>query len=236
MKSANLAKWLATFLFISPAFAQASLITIEYSGVITSSMENRPGRDVFSYEIGDRINGVAVIDLSKGVDELPQSSEARYRNQPDEGGLLQNTFTPPYVTEHLDSVSIQDNVLYSGEMVDRITLNDRALYYRDLGNGGYENSDFSVSLYLIFNPDTFTHDNLHGVRSGDYLPVLAASSGAASMSWMHYSDQMVGGAFTDGIDFSIDSVKIRRSYIPEPSALALMMLAIAGVGHRRRNS
>lgn len=230
----KISTWLTSLLFAFPLVAQASIITIEYSGVVTWSMESRPGREFFSYEEGDRISGVAVIDLSNATDEAPETNKAYYRSQPQEDGLLKNTIGPGYVTEHLDSITFQDDTLYSGEVVDRITLDDRAIYYKDLGHGGYENSDFNFSLFLILDSDAFIGDNLQNLKTGQALTVLPGSTGSASASWMHYSNQMVGGAWADGIDFTIDSVKVFRSNVPEPASLASLLLGIFLLAARRR--
>lgn len=227
---------LISLLLAFPAIAQASIITIEYSGIITWSMPAaRPSTDVFPYQEGDRITGSIKIDLFKGQDQLPETDRAEYRTKPGASGLVTTNFVPDYQSGQDDVVKVWDNVLVDGKSVDKLTIGDVVHYHVDLGYMDYERENYKFNIEIILDRDWFSGDRLNPVNTELATPVLPGSGGSLFADRIVYIDQNVHAWWNDGIDFSVDSLKITQASVPEPAPLVPLLLGAFLIALKRKN-
>jgi hypothetical protein len=232
----KISTWLISLLLAFPAITQASIISIEYSGIITWSMPAaRPSTDIFHYQEGDRITGSVKIDLSKGWDQLPEADRAEYRTKLGASGLVTSNFVPEYQSGQDDLVKVWDNVPVDGKSLDKLTVGDVVHYHVDLGYMDYERENYNFSINIILDNDWFSGDRLNPVNTEVAIPVLPGSGGSLFADRIVYIDQNVHAWWNDGIDFSVDSIKITQASVPEPAPLVPLLLGALLITLKRKN-
>lgn len=228
--------WLISLLFTIPSVVQAAIITIEYKGTVTWSVEGqRPGSSWFHQEVGDRIYGVVTIDLSQGNDRIPGSNEAEFRNNPGSHSLVKNNLTSSMLQDAGDSVWITDNHELNGNVTDKLLITDSSKYYLERGTG-FETTDYDFRLSLFSGSNWFSGDRLQNIFTELTAADLIGSSGSAWVSSYGYYDGMPVDAWSDALAFDVDWVKFSYSGVPvpEPALLAPLLMGFLLIAYRRK--
>lgn len=213
--------------------ANAGIVTIEYSGTVSSHYNGGWGAD-----IGSKVDGTFTIDLSKSSGKVWENANSVGHYAFSASGMVSSDYNSGLVTTGTDFVDVYDNS-YSGTNQDYLWLNENTAYDSAWSSSGYSWKYTGIQLGILFRGvnwiTNLSLDNLD-INTSDSA-ILGSSFGAFTYG-SHRTDVDGNVVFSDtrATFFKFDSLKIISPSVnvPEPGSIALLLLGLFGLVLRRR--
>lgn len=198
-----------------PLYAFSAVINIEYSARISST-----SGDGFGYSIGDMVSGSAVIDLSKieghnfeldnEIWVYGAASGSLVRSSNYKGGAVGDTINMVRIIDQAepiyDFLDLSEVLSVSGPFLD----------------------SFQLGFYLE-GLDWITGTSGNNIKLIVNDPALLSQSFGRFTTFDSTDWSVVNSAF-----FSLESVSVISASVPEPTPLALLLVALALVTYRNK--
>jgi len=209
-----------------PMFATANIISLEYTGHVTTVSGAGYGN-----AIGDTVSGKMNIDLSKATTKTLDTPTAvsYYSSSPD--GLITNGAS----FDDWGGIDIVD--IYNGSHPNWLGETEDFFQILDTITANPDFSDY-VQITVVLNSfDWLTDLSLSGANIDTNDPsILGWSFGAISRTvGTLEADGTYSWAFNSDI-FSLDSLKLVSTEVPEPGSIALLLIGGLALMLRRRRA
>ena len=209
-----------------PMLANANVISLEYTGHVTTSFG-----DGYGNAIGDKVSGKFEIDLSKGSTKTLDTPTAVNYFSPSPDGLITNEasyddwagvdFLDIYNGSHVNWLGESEDFL---QIIDSLTANPVFTDYIQL-TVALTGSDWLTDLSLS-NMNIITNDpSTLGSSFGAISRTIGTLGADGNYSWAVNTDI-----------FSLDSLKLVSTEVPEPSSIALIFIGGFALFLRRRRA
>lgn len=207
-----------------PMFANANVITLEYTGHVTTVFGAGYGN-----AIGDTVSGKVEVDLSKATTKSLDTPTAVSYFSPSFDGLVTNngSLGDPAGVDFVD--------IYNGSHLNWLGESEDFFQVMDATATTPEFSDYLQITLTLKGFDWLTDLSLSDVNiiTSD-IPTLGWSFGSVSRTvGTLEADGNYSWAFNSDI-FSLDSLKLVSTEVPEPSSIVLIGLGSLALFVRRR--
>jgi hypothetical protein len=203
--------------------ASAVVININYSATITQVYG-----DYIGYSLGDKVEGLIKLDLSKSAGD--QLSSADYLSQyiplAGESNMVSG-YSPANIGSGWDRIDLyngiyNDNIMFVGDSLEIIDGSNE--YFSD----GISNIFRSLQLYLAFNnPDIVTNDNINNILDFSMGDLLPWKSSGAFVDSTFISLSPSDYTFSYGTaSFEFTSLSAKISNVDEPASMGLFALML----------
>lgn len=213
--------------------ANAGIVTIEYSGTVSSHHNGGWGPD-----IGSKVGGTFTIDLSKSSGNVWENANSAGHYAFSANGMVSSDYNSGLVTTGTDFVDVYDNS-YSSTNQDYLWLNENTSYDSAWSSSGYSWKYTGIQLGILFQGvnwiTNLSLDNLD-INTSD-TSILGGSFGAFTYG-SHRTDADGNMVFSDtrATFFRFDSLRITSPSVnvPESGSIALLLIGTLGLVLRRR--
>ena len=209
-----------------PIFANANIISLEYTGHITTLFGNGNG-----YSLGDAINGKLEVDFSKAIYVDSNEPNTVIYQAPVSKGLVVGAVATDSEGWNSVEVSNGSHANWLGEHEDFFQI----LESRPSSLPGWLDAfQFTLILNGFDWLTDLTLNNINIITSD--TNALTFSLGALSQSQSIVDSDGNSHFQHNAAIFSLDSIKLVSTEVPEPSSIALMIIGGLALALRRRRS
>lgn len=209
----------------------AAIIDINYSATITQVYGNHIG-----YSLGDKVEGLIKIDLSKSAgDQIPWADYlSRYTPLTGESNMVSG-YSPATIGSGWDQIdlyngSYNDNIMFSGDSLEIIDGSNE--YFSD----GISNIFRSAQLHFAFSNSAIVgNDDLNSLMDFYLGDLLTWKSGGAFVESTYISLSSSDYTFSYGsASFEFTTLSAKISNVSEPMSAGIFSIMLAPLLARRR--
>lgn len=212
---------LLTLIFTTAVPASAVVIDINYSATITQVFGDHIG-----YSLGDKVEGLITLDLSKSAGDQWNSADYLSRYTPLNGeSSMVSGYLPANIGSAWDQIdlyngSYNDNIMFSGDSLEIIDGSNE--YFSD----GVSNIFRSFQLFLAFdNPSIISSDDINTILDFHLSDLLFSKSSGAFVESTFISLSPSDYTLNYGTaSFKFTSLNAKIINVNEPTSLGLFAL------------